>query len=133
MGGNNASVAVTLTVNTAGADGQLAYGHPETLGRFARSGIAARFGAMLGVLTPVVIFASRYAKKKRGRAARLRFALPRFAFVLVTLAGAGLIGCGGVASSASSAHSAATAPGNYAVNVNAGTQTTVVTIDVVQQ
>jgi hypothetical protein len=128
MTGNNAAVAVTLTLNTAGSDGQLSYVRPGTFRRIMHGGLDWRFTAMFAVLMLAVIFARRDLRDNPARGVAAGFRL-----LLAMLIGIALTACGGVASSVSSAHSAATAPGNYTVSVNAGTQTTVVMINVVQQ
>ena len=124
----NSAATVTLTVNTAGADGQLSYVDPEALRRFERGGSGARGGAMLAGLMLGVVLAWSAARKKSGRGV-----LARFGLLWVMLAGSGLIACGGATSSSSSAQSSATPAGNYTVMVNANTQSTALLLNVVKE
>jgi FG-GAP-like repeat/Abnormal spindle-like microcephaly-assoc'd, ASPM-SPD-2-Hydin len=137
MSGNNAVVPITLTVNTARANGQLSRMWPHGFRDLGNRGAFGRFSAILGLLLAIAVFAWRNAREKQLSCASSHLELARFALLLVVLAGAGLTACGGVASQTSSSPQAATPLGSYAVNITAtgagGTQTTIVMINIVKQ
>jgi hypothetical protein len=134
MSGSNAAVAVTLTVNTAGTDGQLSFVGPKAIRAVAAGGrLTGKLQATaLAVLLLAAILAGIIYLGERLRYAPAGFAL------LIVLAGAGLAACGGVGSSSTSSQSqVATMPGNYSVNVTTsagtGTQTAALMITIVKE
>ena len=111
--------------------------HPTTRSRLeifrcseSRTG---RCFATLGILLAAAMLAW-----SRSQTTHLKFAAKCFALLLVLSVGAGLAGCGVVASSSPPADAATgTAPGNYALSVSSmtgsGTQATTVMITIVKE
>ncbi len=137
MSGNNAAVAVTLTVNTTGTNGQLSFVWPGAIRAVAAGGslTGKLLAALVGVFLLAAILAGIIFVGERQRA---RHAAAGFALQLIVLAAAGLAACGGVGSSSTSSQSqAATIPGVYSVNVattaGTGTQTAAVMITIVEE
>jgi CSLREA domain-containing protein len=128
MAGNNAVVDVTLTVNTGGAEEQVSDLRPDTFRGYTRGILDAQFMAAFAVVMFVLILESSDPRKKRLHRARLRFAL-----LLATMGGTGLMACGGEVSPSTSAHSSMTPPGKYTLTVKAGTQSIPLLVNVVQQ
>src|SRR5580704_9861012 len=137
MSGNNAAVPITLTVNTAGANGQLSRKWPRAFRDLGSGGVPIRFSAVLGLLLAIAVLAWRNAPENRPNYAISSLAFARFVLLTIVLAAAGLTACGGVASQSSSSQRSATPLGSYAVNVTAtgagGIQTTIVMINIVKQ
>ena len=137
MSGNNAEVPVTLTVNTAGANGQLSRMSPGVLGDVGNGGDPVRLSAALVLFLAAAFIACSKARNNQRDLAIMRLPFARFTLLLAVLAAAGLAACGAVASSSSSPPQSATPLGSYAVNITAtgsgGTQTAVVMINVVKQ